>query len=154
MRRMWRYLFAALAGVLAVAGLASAQSPPPNLLPPIQSVSPGAPPAPGTVAPASGNYASDGGAKAVMHAPVPYASYGPNQWNGCGGFKSDLGFMFGTCKSFFDPCGPLPCEDKGWNLGKCLGNKFRHGGCCGIHPFGKPYNTGCNMCTYDSFLNH
>jgi hypothetical protein len=151
---MWRHLFAALAGVLAVVGMSSAQSPPPNLLPPIQSVSPGPQPAaPGTVAPASGNYAAEGGYKAAMNAPIPYAAYGPNQMNGCGGCKSDLGFMFGTCKSFFDPCGPLPCDSTGGILGKHLGNKFGRGGCCGIHPFGKPYNTGCNMCTYDSYLN-
>ena len=153
MQRMWRPMFAALAGVLAVAGFASAQSPPPKPFPPVQSVSTPGQIVGGPIAPASGSYASEGGVKAVMHAPIPYAAYGPGQLNGCGGFKSDLGFMFGTCKSFFDPCGPVPCEDRGWNLGKRLGSKFGGKCGCGVHPFGSPYNTGCNACTYGSYAN-
>lgn len=150
MQRMWRSMFAAVAGVLAVTGFATAQSAPPKLFPPVQTVSgqytPA--PAPATVARVSGNYATEGGAKAVMHAPIPYANYGSGQLNGCGGFKSDLGFIFGTCKSFFDPCGPAPCGDRGWNLGKHLG-----GGKHKLHSFGSPYNVGCTGCNYDSFLN-
>ena len=58
--------------------------------------------------------------------------------NGCGSLKSDLGFFFGSCNSFFAPCGPgtLGCH-------KCLTPVYGRGSC-------GPYNP----CVYDSFMNH
>lgn len=147
MQRMWRKLFATLTAVLVVAGVTSAQAPPPKPFPPVITVSAQTPPVTDSVAPVSGSYAAEGGAKAVARAPIPFAAYGPGQLNGCGGLKSDLGFIFGTCKSFFDPCGPIPCGANGSRLGGRFSGKHM------IHPFGSPYNVGCTGCSYDSFLN-
>lgn len=151
MRRMWRSLFSAVAGLLVLAGSASAQLGVPKAFPPVQTVSGQYTPAAAPVAPASGSYASEGGAKAVMRAPIPYGNYGQGQLNGCGGFKSDLGFIFGTCKSFFDPCGPVPCGADGKAFGGRLSGRLLGGK--NLHPFGSPYNVGCTGCSYDSFLN-
>lgn len=151
MRRMWHSLFTAVAGLVVLAGSASAQSAAPKPFPPVQTVSGQSTPAAAPVAPASGSYVSEGGARAVMHAPIPYAAYGKGQLNGCGGFKSDLGFIFGSCKSFFDPCGPVPCGADGKALGGRLNGRLLGGS--RLHPFGSPYNVGCTGCSYDSFLN-
>src|SRR5207244_10476037 len=44
--------------------------------------------------------------------------------NGCGSLNSDAGFVLGSCKKFFDPCGPQGlCE------GHKDGHKGGHGGC-------------------------
>ena len=77
-------------------------------------------------------------------APVPYNETCAQCANGCGSYKSDFGFVFGSCKSFFNPCGPIPC---GGGVGA---------GCqrCGKYPFGTPYGKGYNTCVYDSYLNH
>jgi hypothetical protein len=95
---------------------------------------------PGTaVAPSS--TACNGGwgtARGAGKAPIQLGQYGRSCANGCGSFAGNCGFIFGSCRSFFDPCGPLP-----------LGCKK-----CPIHPFGHPYGTGANRCTYDSYLNH
>jgi hypothetical protein len=135
-------MFAAVAGVLAVAGLASAQSPAPNYLPQIPTA-----PIPahhGGVIPASGSTGARA-AGGVVHQPaVPYGQYGQGCNNGCGNWKSDAGFIFGSCKSFFDPCGPQPC-----GTGRFF-NKQK----CPPHPFASPYGTGYNGCNYDSYLNH
>lgn len=80
-------------------------------------------------------------------APVPYNEYCPQCANGCGSIKSDFGFIFGSCKSFFNPCGPIPCNGLGGTGGGCLGK-------CGSFPYGKPYGNGYNNCVYDSYLNH
>lgn len=82
-------------------------------------------------------------------APVPYAEYCPQCANGCGSYKSTAGFMFGSCKSFFNPCGPIPCNGIGGGSGS--GGGCKH---CGVFPYGKPYGTGYNTCSYDSYLNH
>jgi hypothetical protein len=163
---MWRQLFAAVLGVAAVAGTAAAQSPPPQPLPPIVAVAaPVAAPA-GTgfaipqVMPASGGtngpatLAGDGVRGVITQAPISYGMSGQGCANGCGNYKHDLGFMFGSCKSFFDPCGPQPCDGFG-------GGRFRggHGGLCGGNrcpapPFGTPYGIPHSHCRYDSWLNY
>lgn len=57
--------------------------------------------------------------------------------NGCGSLRSDLGVVFGSCKSFFSPCGP-----------------GLHGRGCN-HPVGGTGPCGpFNPCVYDSYLNH
>lgn len=153
-------MFAAVAGVLTVTGLASAQSPPPGPLPlPVPPTPAYRMALPATaqqqVRPASGttyvqgsggcancnNGAASGGY--YGHQPgVQYGTYGPGRMNGCGNLKSDLGFMYGSCKSFFDPCGPLPLE---------FG---RHKQKCPLHPYATPYGTPYNGCCVDTYLNH
>lgn len=71
-------------------------------------------------------------------AHIQFGQYGRQCANGCGSWAGNCGFIFGSCRSFFDPCGPLP-----------LGCKK-----CPTSPFGHPYGTGANRCTYDSYLNH
>jgi hypothetical protein len=71
-------------------------------------------------------------------AHIQFGQYGRQCANGCGSWAGNCGFIFGSCRSFFDPCGPLP-----------LGCKK-----CPVSPFGHPYGTGANRCTYDSYLNH
>jgi hypothetical protein len=167
MQRMWRQMFAAAAGVLVVAGLAAAQSPPPNPLPPVHAYAPASGPGYGpAVRPASAGYNTPvvppgsglAGLPAQVHnaPPIYYAQYGPGGANGCGNIKSDLGFMFGSCKSFFDPCGPLPCNGGGHGHGKFGTHRFGRGGLgdCPRHPYAAPYGTGYNGCVYDSYLNH
>jgi hypothetical protein len=183
MQRMWRRMFAAVAGVVVVAGLASAQSPPPysvpNQLPPVNAT-----PAPGYAVPlpaaipgapvtpvgathirgsggCSGCASPTGSACGCGLAPVPNASYGAGCGNGCGSIKADAGIVFGSCKSFFNPCGPLPLGHGNGNgcgngHGGGCGNGGGHGlgGKCGIFPLGKPYNVGTHGCVYDSFLDH
>jgi hypothetical protein len=78
-------------------------------------------------------------------APVPYAEYCGQCANGCGSLKSNIGFYLGSSKSFFNPCGPIPCNI--WGTPSVC-NK------CGVMPFAKPYGTGYNTCNYDSYLNH
>lgn len=158
MQRMWRQMFAALAGVLVVAGLASAQAPIPQQLPqsPIRGqyvAIPGAPvaaPVAPTVAPAGGQVfvRGSGGCNSCGSASTAVPCKTGNTCNnGCGSFKSDCAFMFGSCKKFFDPCGPV-----GNGCGN--GHGRGHGPRCGVHPFGKPYSNGYNGCNYDSYLNH
>lgn len=137
-------MFAAVAGVLAVAGLSSAQSPPPNYLPPIPAA-----PVPahhGGIVPASGSTGARAAGGLFQQPAVPSGQYGPDCRNGCGNWKSDAGFIFGSCKSFFAPCGPQPCQ----GLGRFGKNKQN----CPPGPCNTPYGTGYNGCTYDSYLNH
>jgi hypothetical protein len=68
--------------------------------------------------------------------------YGSRCNNGCGSIHSDLGFMFGPCKSFMDPCGP-GMLGTGF-CGKCISPIQGRGGMNG--PF--------NPCKYDSNANH
>lgn len=153
MQRAWRRLFVALAGVLAVAGMASAQNPVQYQAQPVQAAPVVAKAAGGQVTPASGSVVIRGvggctncGSASAGAAAAAYpqnAAYGPRDRNGCGGPRSDAGFIFGGCKSFFDPCGPNPC-------GKHRGC---HGG-CGAHPFASPYGTPFSGCAYGSYLNH
>jgi hypothetical protein len=152
MQRMWRRLFAALAGVLAVAGMASAQNPiqyqpvPVQATPAIAKVagSPVIPAAGAMVIRGGGGCTNCGSAPAPAAAYPQNAAYGPIDRNGCGGPRSDAGFIFGGCKSFFDPCGPNPC-------GRVRGC---HGGGCPAHPLASPYGTRFSGCAYDSYLNH
>ena len=63
--------------------------------------------------------------------------------------------MFGSCKSFFNACGP---NGNGHGHGRCGGHGGGLGGHhdrCGTWTFGTPYNAGgWTHCVYDSFLNH
>ena len=193
MNRIWHRMFAAVLGVVAVAGVAAAQSPPPQPLPPIIPVAaPVFVPASNTgiaipdVMPTSGGLNSgasihtDGLHGVLNQPPVAYGQYGAGCNNGCGSCKSDLGFMFGSCKSYFAPCGPVPCggvsggcgtggtgacdgaacggKHGGGLLGRC-GGLFGGRGCglggkCPLPTWGHPYGTGYNGCRYDSYLNH
>jgi hypothetical protein len=154
MQRMWRHLFAALAGVLAVVGAASAQTPGQIIVP--QPLPSGVARLNLVVAPApivlagGQTYVRGSGGCNGCGTPAPCASPCPiarDCNNGCGSAKSDCRFMFGSCKSFFDPCGPNGGghgRHGGGGLGRCHGWNF-----------GSPYNQGnWNHCTYDSFLNH
>src|SRR5262245_53536715 len=114
---MRRFLFAAL-GVLAVAGVASAQQPhypaPPVQYPPV-----GPRVAAPQIIPASGRNVirCDGGCTncgpTTGHRGFTMSSVtggkcmvGYPCQNGCGSVKSDLAFHFGSCKNFFSNCGP------------------------------------------------
>ncbi|HYH65414.1 MAG TPA: hypothetical protein VD866_12025 [Urbifossiella sp.] len=162
--RIWGRLAAAVLGAAALAGSASAQAPAPAFVPQqvVAQPAPGPtaptvaiPGAPATlppaaaasvpVAPAPGTTVVNGGTSHrgfVMNATGGYlgTSCGLGQPcnNGCGSLRSDLGLVFGSCRSFFAPCGP---------------KAFGHGGCnrpvLGSGPCG-PFNP----CVYDSYLNH
>lgn len=138
-QRMWRQLFAAAAGVFVLAGAASAQYQPPPLGPGASPVF--AQPAPGPTIPSVPAAAAPTlPGKSFYMAGGYYGTncqYGSRCNNGCGSLSSDLGFMFGPCKSFMAPCGPGPA-----NCGRCLSPLGR--GPCG--PF--------NPCFYDSYGNH
>jgi hypothetical protein len=140
-------MFAAAAGVLVVAGMASAQAPTPNPLPrlPVAQPAPVQPASAVTHVKGSGGCSNCGPAAGYGPA-VQTGQYGPGQRNGCGSYRSDAGFIFGSCKSFFDPCGPLPCNGHGKS------GLFR--GSCPTHPYAQPYGTGFNPCVYDSYHNH
>lgn len=151
---MRKMMFAAI-GVLAVAGVASAQQPQPVPLPPLPTVSPAAAAA-GSIIPAggggpayrgdgcaSGNCGSKGGGFVMSHAHAPANNcmLGYPCRNGTGGVRSDLAFQFGSSKNFFSPCGP-----------QC-GGLF--GGKCPTQPFNTPWGQGWSCPRgYDSYLNH
>lgn len=77
---------------------------------------------------------------------------GLNCNNGCGSVRSDCAFMFGSCKTYFSPCGPLQGASGGscglfggcGLFGKCFGNPV--GGRSPCNPF--------NPCHYDSYASH
>jgi hypothetical protein len=170
MQRMYRKMFAALIGALAVTSFAAAQSPPPQQFPAIPLsatpvAAPTAPTLPATVSPVSGGFNAveikglppRDAVGAILNPPaIPNASYGTGCANGCGSFKGDLGFVFGSCKSYFTPCGPEPCGSGsglgggGRLCGKC-GGLF--GPRCPTHPMGQPYNTGIGPCQYWSYVD-
>jgi hypothetical protein len=188
-QQMCRRLLAAVVGVAAVAATAPAQqpvpvpnTPPAVVLPPVPVV-PNALPGP-IVAPAPSNAVIHGYADTAV-APRPTGvgagvrgylmdasggyfgtscQYGANCNNGCGSCKADLGFVLGSCRSFFAPCGPNPmsCNLGGHGL-------FHHGGCGGCGGLGGlGFGSGCNHtpvygtgrcapfnpCFYDSYVNH
>ncbi len=90
-------------------------------------------------------------------APVPYNEYCTSCANGCGSIKSDIGFIFGSCKNFFNPCGPKPCGSwaGGCGAGGCGAGGCGHGhGHCPTFPYGTPYGKPYCSCIYDSYLNH
>ena len=83
----------------------------------------------------------------VMNATGGYVGtacgYGHPCNNGCGSLRSDLGVVFGSCRSFFSPCGPG------------LHGVGKHGrGDCNIPVFGSGPCGPFNPCIYDSYLNH
>ena len=143
-----RKFFVAALGVLAVAGAASAQQPQ------FQYVTPGAPgqvPA-GALTPTAGT--SPMTPPGVV-TPPGYSStpgywntncqYGSGCQNGCGSLKSDAAFVFGSCRNFFNPCGPV-CGSHGGGL---FGHK------CGSLGFASPYGIGWQCPRqYDSYANH
>jgi hypothetical protein len=152
-----RQLFLAAFGVLALAGAASAQQPR-YAMPPTQYpvVAPGTATTP-TITPTGAQVIrGDGGCtncgpkasgytmSSKGYGIAGYACdkcmYGYPCQNGCGSLKSDLAFHFGTCKSFFDPCGPTHCGLLGH---KCFG------------PFAQPWGQGwtCPR-NYDTYMNH
>jgi hypothetical protein len=168
-------MFAALAGVLAIVGAASAQAPGqipipqplPNGAARLQSTFSPAYVAGAPVTPAGAIFVKgSGGCSSCGNTAATPCQYGKTDCNnGCGSVKSTCGIIFGSCKSFFNPCGPLP-SGGGWGGNGKLGGGCGsgggghghggggHGGHCPPPPYGKPYGTGANMCTYDSFLNH
>lgn len=147
---MWRQLFAAVVGVFVLGGVASAQVPAAMPAPVPAKAAMGA----GQVMPASGAvYVRGNGGCSSCGSPAavnaPFAQYGPYDRNGCGGVRSDAAFMFGSCKSFFDPCGDATCGGKhGHGRGGC-----GHAG-CPLLPLAAPYGTKYSGCHYDTFLNH
>jgi hypothetical protein len=83
--------------------------------------------------------------------------------NGCGSCGQDAAFVFGSCRSFFSPCGGMAagCGGHGHGgKGGCGGHGNGHGlgfllrgGC--INPVGGTGPAqGFNPCCYDSYLNH
>jgi hypothetical protein len=148
-----RKLFFAALGALVVAGVAPAQQPVPVVAPP------GAP----AVQPYAGPAVIRGNGGCTNCGPGASLGYrfymatggdcqpGRACQNGCGSLKSDLAFHFGSCKGFFNPCGPVCGYD---GLGG-HGHLFGRGGCCPTLPFNAPYGTGwCCPRQYDSYANH
>lgn len=159
-----RRLFLAALGVLAVAGVASAQQPtpqPPYAQPayaqPVQypTTAPGAvaatpvqPVAGATVIRGDGGCTNCGstGKAGLGHSFTMKnvtggdCMLGYRCQNGCGSVKSDFAFQFGTCSQFFSPCGPT-----------CGGLWTK----CGVTPFAAPFGTpwGCPR-QYDTYANH
>lgn len=160
---IWRRVMAMAAGVLVVAGAASAQQP--GALPAIPqapaivyvpvaqapAAAAGAPvaPAPGTVVvQGNGGCSNCGPANGtaqrgfVMSGGGGYytnkCQFGQTCNNGCGSIHSNLKFTFGPCSSFFAPCGPGFYDKK----------------CGGTPVYGHGPRVGYNPCVYDSYLNH
>ena len=169
---IWRRLFAAATVAIVMSGTAPAQDrtpPPPLAIPVASSVSaeaatgptaptvptaspaPIAPPAEGVIVPPSTGHHPIGTAARgfVMESSGGY--YGSNCLtgqacnNGCGSLQSDCKFMFGSCKSFFSPCGPRLGHGGGFGawLDSCRTPIY------GTGPL-KPFDP----CCYDSYLNH
>lgn len=155
-----RRLFLAAIGVLAVAGVASAQQPlypaPPAQYPTVAPSAAAAIP----VVPASGAtiIRGDGGCTncgtagrgftmSHGHGTTSGCQLGAACQSGCGGVKSDLAFQFGSCRNFFAPCGPT------FGHGFACGGLF--GGKCPTMPFAQPWGQGwtCPR-AYDSYANH
>lgn len=122
----------------------------PAALPPAAAAGVPVAPAPGTTVVAGNGGCTNCGPAAggtahrgfLMNASGGYygssCRYGQSCNNGCGSFRSDLGVVFGSCKSFFAPCGP-----GAFGRGTC-NHPVLGSGPCG--PF--------NPCHYDSYLNH
>ena len=96
--------------------------------------------APGGVASVGGG---TGGRGFVMSGGGGYfgtnCQSGHNCNSGCGSLRSDAGFVLGSCRSFFAPCGP----------GLLGGSGRCH------HPVGGTGPAGpFNPCVYDSYNNH
>jgi hypothetical protein len=134
-----RHLIAAAAGVLVLAASASAQQP--NQLP----VIPIAPA--GSIQPTSGTVrvpGETGPVRTFVMAGGGYYCSGcaiaqPACSNGCGSLRSDVNFVLGSSKSFFDPC--------------TIGSYHHKSKCPGAGVYGRG-GSGYNGCVYDSYLNH
>jgi hypothetical protein len=140
-----RKVFFAAVGLLAVAGAASAPQP-------LPVAPPGAPATGPAVIRGSGGCTNCGTgiANRFYAATGGDCQYGRGCQNGCGSFKSDTAFIFGSCKGFFNPCGPV-CGYGGLGHGGGLFGR----GCCPTVPFNPPYGTGwCCPRQYDSYANH
>lgn len=145
-----RQLFLAALGVFAVAGFASAQQPQVQYIPqPAPSPAAAVP----VIAASGTNYirgsgCTNCGVPAVSQYSLAGCQMGSSCSNGCGSVKSDLAFHFGSCKSFFDPCGPT-CGGRGHGRGSLFGDR------CPTYPLAQPYGTGW-FCPrqYDSNANH
>jgi hypothetical protein len=138
---MRRLILAAL-GVFAVAGVASAQQPQPV---PVQApvYAPAAVASTPVIQGSGGcsNCGSSGIRGAFHQASGGNCTLAGSCQNGCGSLKSDLAFHFGSCKGFFNPCGPT--------CGGGLGGK------CGFLPFAQPWGPGWSCPRqYDTYLNH
>jgi len=136
-----RQLFLAALGVFAVSGVASAQQPQTYPQPaPFPVVSPAAA-ASRPIIPASGattSFKMVGGDGCAISQPCN---------NGCGSAKGDFAFQFGSCKSFFSPCGP------GSGGGLFGGGLF--GGRCPKPGFAQPWGQGWTCPPiYDTYANH
>lgn len=159
---MWRRIMSATAGLLVLAGTASAQAPatlptipqaPAVIYVPVapQAAAANAPmtPQPGTViVQGNGGCSNCGTANGTAQRGFVMAGgggyftnkcqFGQTCNNGCGSIHSTLKFTFGPCSSFFAPCGP------GFYDNKCKGTPV----------YGHGPRTGHNPCVYDSNLNH
>ena len=165
--RIWGRLAAAVVGAAALAGSASAQAPAPVVVPQVVAQPAPGPTVPTVVVPRAPAALPPAAAAAVPTAPAPGTTYvaangggtshrgfvmnasggyfgtscglGQQCNSGCGSFRSDLGLVFGSCRSFFAPCGPTL--------------RGKHGSC--NHPVIGPGASGpFNPCQYDSYLNH
>lgn len=147
MQRMCRQLFAAVIGVVALAGAASAQAP---AAAPAQYPVPAPAKAAAGVVPASGviHMRGTGGCAScgtpATNPAAPYGQYGAINNNGCGSARASAAFIFGKCGSFFDPCGN----------GVCGGAGGRGCSSCPTWPLAQPFGTKYHGCHYDTFLNH
>lgn len=177
-RKMWSRLFVAAAGVFALSATASAQYQPavppvppalvqpvnmpigqPPVAPPPVVVQPGAP-APAVVVPGNGGCNGCGTANRGYTMSGGYAGsncqYGNTKCNnGCGSCKADHAFFFGSCKSFFDPCGPtVGGHGGGFGHGRGCGGGLFGGHCPGAPILGRGPAGPFNPCVYDSYANH
>jgi hypothetical protein len=154
-----RQLFLAAFGVLAVAGVAAAQQPQVQYIPqPMPSAVPVVSPSAAATAsapvyPVSGtSYIRGSGCTSCGAPAASSCQYGSTCNNGCGSVKSDLAFHFGSCKGFFNACGPTCGNGSGHGLG---GGRGLFGGCCPTLPFAQPYGIGWQCPRqYDTYANH
>ncbi len=152
-----RKMFFAAIGALLVAGFASAQQP----VPVAQPAAPTA--AAPTVIRSNAGCTNCGSSSSFKHkffmATGGNCKYGSGCQNGCGSLKSNLAFTFGSCKNFFDPCGPTCHLGGGHGRSGCSscnsgGGLFGRDRCPTL-PLNQPYGTawGCPR-QYDSYANH
>lgn len=148
MQRICRQLFAAVVGVVALAGAASAQHPAPQAAPAPAKAAAGVVPAAGVIHMRGTGGCASCGTPAVNHY-APYGQYGAINNNGAGSARASAAFIFGSSSSFFDPCGNGVCG---------TGHGRGRAGCgdcgCPTWPLAQPFGTKYNGCQYDTFLNH
>lgn len=138
--RVWSCLFA-----LVVSGGAVAAPPP------VGYTMPQPAPAPAAEATKHRGFVMGNGTAATGYF-TDRCSYAQPCNNGCGSFRSDAGFVLGSCRSFFAPCGPGQLgHGRGCGPGLLGKHRCGGGGCDagGLSP-GGPFDT----CKYDSYTNH